>query len=106
MPEEADENNIDGIDVDRRSPGDIQLQQLKDNELDIAMEAAPSSAPTCPALAQDEQFKDRYFSTPDAAIDYGVFRTDKAAVRQREAPPGGQLRRRPDAELARSSAAR
>ena len=76
MPEDADENNIDGIDADLATPNDIATQKLKDNQLDIGDGAIIGS--DVPALAQDDQFKDRYFSTPDAAIDYGVFRTDKA----------------------------
>ena len=76
MPETADENNIDGIDADLATPNDIATQKLKDNQLDIGDGAIIGS--DVPAIAQDDQFKDRYFSTPDAAIDYGVFRTDKA----------------------------
>lgn len=76
MPEEADENNLDGIDADLAMPNDIATQKLKDNQLDIGDGAIIGS--DVPQLAQDEQYKDRYFSTPDAAIDYGVFRTDKA----------------------------
>ncbi len=76
MPETADENNIDGLDADVATPNDIATQKLKDNQLDIGDGAIIGS--DVPAIAQDAQFKDRYFSTPDAAIDYGVFRTDKA----------------------------
>ena len=76
MPETPDENNIDGIDANLATPNDIATQKLKDNQLDIGDGAVIGS--DVPAIAQDDQFKDRYFSTPDAAIDYGVFRTDKA----------------------------
>jgi peptide/nickel transport system substrate-binding protein len=76
MPEEADENNVDGVDADLATPNDIATQKLKDNQLDLGDGAIVGS--DVPAIAQDEQFKDRYFSTADAAIDYGVFRTDKA----------------------------
>ncbi len=76
MPEEADENNLDGVDADLATPNDIATQKLKDNQLDIGDGAIVGS--DVPAIAQDDQFKDRFFSTPDAAIDYGVFRTDKA----------------------------
>jgi ABC-type transport system substrate-binding protein len=76
VPEAADENNIDGIDADLAMPNDIATQKLKDSQLDIGDGAIIGS--DVPAIAQDPQFKDRYYSTPDAAIDYGVFRTDKA----------------------------
>ena len=76
MPETPDQNNIDGIDANLATPNDIATQKLKDNQLDIGDGAIIGS--DVPAIAQDDQFKDRYFSTPDAAIDYGVFRTDKA----------------------------
>jgi peptide/nickel transport system substrate-binding protein len=75
VPESPDENNIDGIDLDLATPNDIATQKLKENSLDISEDAITGS--DVPAIAQDEQYKDRYFSTPDAATDYGVFRTDK-----------------------------
>jgi peptide/nickel transport system substrate-binding protein len=76
VPEDPNEDNIDGIDADLAMPNDIATQKLKDNQLDIGDGAIVGS--DVPAIAQDPQYKDRYFSTPDAAIDYGVFRTDKA----------------------------
>src|SRR4051812_41972004 len=76
VPEDPNEDNLDGIDADLAMPNDIATQKLKDNQLDIGDGAIVGS--DVPAIAQDAQFKDRYFSTPDAAIDYGVFRTDKA----------------------------
>jgi peptide/nickel transport system substrate-binding protein len=75
VPEEANEDNVDGIDADLAMPNDIATQKLKDNQLDIGDGAIVGS--DVPAIAQDPQYKNRYFSTPDASIDYGVFRTDK-----------------------------
>jgi ABC-type transport system substrate-binding protein len=75
VPEDPNDDNIDGIDADLAMPNDIATQKLKDNQLDIGDGAIVGS--DVPAIAQDPQFKDRYFSTPDATIDYGVFRTDK-----------------------------
>jgi ABC-type transport system substrate-binding protein len=75
VPEAADENNIDGMDVDLAMPNDIATQKLKDNQLDISEGAIIGS--DVPAIAQDPQYKDRYFSTADASVVYGVFRTDK-----------------------------
>jgi ABC-type transport system substrate-binding protein len=78
VPEDAaTENNIDGIDVEIGTPGDIQLAKLKSNELDIAMDGGAPIGSDVPALAADPQYKDRYFSTPDAAVTYGLFRMDK-----------------------------
>jgi ABC-type transport system substrate-binding protein len=116
VPEAADENNIDGLDADLATPNDIATQKLKDNQLDLGDGAIIGS--DVPAIAQDPAFKDRYFSTPDAAIDYGVFRTDKApfdnpklrqAVNyavdrtQNSKIIGGALKRQPWSELLSSN---
>jgi peptide/nickel transport system substrate-binding protein len=75
VPAPADENNIDGIDADVAMPNDIATQKLKDNQLDIGDGAIVGS--DVPNIAADPAYKDRFFSTPDAATDYGVFRTDR-----------------------------
>ncbi len=56
--------------------------------------------------AGPDQFKDRYFSTPRRRDRLRRLPHGQGAVRQPEAPPGRQLRGRPDAERRRSSAAR
>jgi ABC-type transport system substrate-binding protein len=78
VPEEADENNIDGIDLEIGVPPDIQLGRLKDNTLDISYDGRAPAGADVPNVINDPQYAGRVFSTPDAAVDYGVFRTDRA----------------------------
>ena len=78
VPEEANENNIDGIELAIGVPDDIQLAQIKDNELDITWDGSAPGGSDVPAVANDSAYDGRFFSTPDAAVDYGIFRTDKA----------------------------
>jgi len=78
VPEGANENNIDGIELAIGVPDDIQLAQIKDNELDITWDGSAPLGSDVPAVANDSAYDGRFFSTPDAAVDYGVFRTDKA----------------------------
>ena len=78
VPEGANENNIDGIELAIGVPDDIQLAQIKDNELDITWDGSAPSGSDVPAVANDSAYDGRFFSTPDAAVDYGIFRTDKA----------------------------
>lgn len=78
VPEEADENNIDGIDLTIGVPSDIQLAQLKDNKLDMSFDGAAPGGSDIPAVANDPAFEGRFFSVADSAVNYGVFRTDKA----------------------------
>ena len=78
VPEVADENNIDGFELQIGVPDDIQLAKLKNNEIDITFDGSAPNGSDVPAVANDPAFKDRFFSTPDAAVDYGVFRTNKA----------------------------
>jgi ABC-type transport system substrate-binding protein len=77
VPQDPNDNNIDGIDVEIGVPGDIQLQRLKSNSLDLAMDGGAPVGSDVPAVAADPQFKDRFFSTDDAAVTYGVFRMDR-----------------------------
>ena len=77
VPEAADENNIDGIDLTIGVPGDIQLQQIKDNQLDLSFGQDAPVGSDVPAVANDAQYKDRFFSTPDATVSYGLFRADR-----------------------------
>ena len=97
MPEEADENNIDGIDADLAMPNDIATQKLKDNQLDIGDGAIIGS--DVPALAQDDAVQGPLLLDARRGDRLRRVPHRQGAVRQREAPPGGQLRRRPDAEL-------
>ena len=78
VPEKADENNIDGISAAIGVPDETQFAQLKNNELDMTFDGSAPTGSEIPATANDPQYKDRFYSTPDAAVDYAVFRTDKA----------------------------
>ncbi|MGI9116477.1 MAG: ABC transporter substrate-binding protein [Gaiellales bacterium] len=77
VPQEANENNIDGIDLQIKVPDETQFAELKNNTLDMTFDGSAPSGSEVPATANDPQFKDRFFSTPDAAVDYAVFKTDK-----------------------------
>jgi len=78
VPEAADENNVDGVTVKIGVPDETQYAQLKNNQLDITFDGSAPIGSQVPATANDPQFKERFFSTPDAAVDYLAFRTDKA----------------------------
>jgi len=78
VPQNADENNIDGIDAQIKVPDETQFAELKNNTLDMTFDGSAPSGSEVPATANDPQYKDRFFSTPDAAVDYAVFKTDKA----------------------------
>lgn len=78
VPELANENNIDGIDLAIGVTDETQLQQLKDNEIDITFDGSAPSGSDVPLILTDPAYEGRAFSTADAAVDYGVFRTDKA----------------------------
>ena len=77
VPEGANVNNIDGIDLEIGVPDDVQLGRLKDNTLDITYDGLAPTGADVPNVVNDPQFEGRVFSTPDAALDYGVFRTDQ-----------------------------
>lgn len=78
VPEAEGENNIDGIDLAIGVTDETQLQQLKDSEIDITFDGSAPIGSDVPSILNDEAYKDRAFSTADAAVDYGIFRTDKA----------------------------
>ena len=78
VPQADDENNIDGISLRIGVPSDIQYAQLKSGALDLSFDGSAPVGPQVAATAGDPRFADRLFSTPDAAIDYAVFRTDRA----------------------------
>lgn len=78
VPEGDTDNNIDGAELTIGVPPEIQLAQIKANELDLSFDSAVPSGSDVPAVANDPAYKGRFFSTPDAAVGYGVFRTDKA----------------------------
>ena len=78
VPEEANENNIDGISLAIGVPDETQLAQLKNNEIDMTFDGSAPIGSEIPATANDPAFKGRFYSTPDAAVDYAVFKTDKA----------------------------
>ena len=118
VPEDADENNIDGIQLTIGVPDDIQLAQLKDNKIDITWDASAPVGSDVPAVANDPAYKGRFFSVPDAAVSYGIFRTDKAPfsnVKLRQAVnyavnrsnivkiAGGELLRSPWSEILSSN---
>ncbi|MEZ5243702.1 MAG: ABC transporter substrate-binding protein [Acidimicrobiales bacterium] len=77
VPEGPDVNNIDGIDLEIGVPDDVQLGRLKDNTLDITYDGSAPTGADVPNVVNDPQYAGRVFSTPDAAVDYGVFRTDQ-----------------------------
>jgi ABC-type transport system substrate-binding protein len=88
VPQAANENNIDGIAVRIGVPADTQFLQLKANELDLTLDGSAPRGSQIRAVAGNPQFRDRFFSTPDAAIDYAVFRANTAPfddVRLRQA---------------------
>jgi peptide/nickel transport system substrate-binding protein len=78
VPQEANENNIDGINAAIGVPDETQFAQLKNNELDMTFDGSAPTGSEIPATANDPAYKSRFFSTPDAAVDYAVFKTDKA----------------------------
>jgi len=78
VPELENQNNIDGIEAGIGVPDETQFAQLKNNELDMTFDGSAPSGSEIPATANDPQYKDRFYSTPDAAVDYAVFRTDLA----------------------------
>jgi len=78
VPQAANENNIDGINVQIGVPAATQFQQLKANELDLTLDDSAPSGPQIRAVARNPQFNDRFFSTPDAAITYAVFKANAA----------------------------
>ena len=78
VPELENQNNIDGIEAAIGVPDETQFAQLKNNELDMTFDGSAPSGSEIPATANDPAYKDRFYSTPDAAVDYAVFRTDKA----------------------------
>ena len=78
VPEEANENNIDGIELTIGVTDESQLAKIKDNTIDITWDGSAPTGSDVPAVAADSAFDGRFFSTPDSAVDYGIFRTDKA----------------------------
>ena len=78
VPELENQNNIDGIEAAIGVPDETQFAQLKNNELDMTFDGSAPSGSEIPATANDPAYKDRFYSTPDAAVDYAVFRTDMA----------------------------
>ena len=78
VPELENQNNIDGIEAGIGVPDETQFAQLKNNELDMTFDGSAPTGSEIPATANDPQYKDRFYSTPDAAVDYAVFRTDMA----------------------------
>lgn len=78
VPQADDENNIDGISLQIGVPSGTQYAQLKSGAIDLSFDGSAPIGPQVSETATDPRFADRLFSTPDAAIDYAVFRTDRA----------------------------
>lgn len=76
MPEDKNENNLDGFDISIGLPSDVQLQDVKSGKLDISYDAPKGS--DIETVANDPVFGKRFFSDADAAIDYMVFKQDRA----------------------------
>jgi ABC-type transport system substrate-binding protein len=76
MTEDKNENNLDGFDIAIGLPSDVQLQDIKSGKLDISYDAPKGS--DIQAIADDPTFGKRFFSDPDAAVDYLVFKQDLA----------------------------
>ncbi len=74
VPEGPNQNNIDGIDVTIGTTLENQLAQIKDNALDLSLDNVPNGADV-PNVVNDSAYAGRVFSTPDAVVDYGIFRT-------------------------------
>jgi ABC-type transport system substrate-binding protein len=77
VPEEPDENNIDGIDMTIGVSEENQQANLENNEIDIAFDNAAPLGSDIPRVAQDPELSERFWSVPDARVDYLAFRTDK-----------------------------
>jgi ABC-type transport system substrate-binding protein len=77
VPEPANEDNIDGIQVTMGVPQDIQLQEIKSNQADMSLHYDVPTGADLAAVAHDPQYADRYFSNADNAVDFGLFRTDR-----------------------------
>jgi ABC-type transport system substrate-binding protein len=75
MSEDKNENNLDGFDIAIGLPADVQLQDVKSGKLDISYDAPKGS--DIQAVADDPTFGKRFYSDPDAAIDYLVFKQDR-----------------------------
>ena len=78
VPQADNENNIDGINAAIGVPDETQFAQLKNNEIDMTFDGSAPTGSEVPATANDPAYKSRFYSTPDAAVDYAVFKTDKA----------------------------
>jgi oligopeptide transport system substrate-binding protein len=76
VPEESDENNIDGIELSIGVTDESQLGQIKNNELDLSYDGGAPTGADIPAVGNDPAYEGRFFSTADASVDYGFFRAD------------------------------
>ena len=77
VPEDAAENNIDGVDIEIGVAPDIQLLRIKGNQLDLTLNDSVVVGSDVPAIANDPQYADRFFSTPTAGVYFGIFRVDR-----------------------------
>jgi ABC-type transport system substrate-binding protein len=77
VPEEPNENNIDGIDLTIGVSEDSQQANLESNEIDISFDNAAPLGSDIPRLARDPELSERFWSVPDARVDFLVLRTDK-----------------------------
>jgi peptide/nickel transport system substrate-binding protein len=78
VPQADNENNVDAIDLQIGVPDETQYAQLKNNEIDMTFDGSAPTGSEVPATANDPAYKSRFYSTPDAAVDYAVFKTDVA----------------------------
>jgi peptide/nickel transport system substrate-binding protein len=85
VPEAPEQNNLDGIELEIGVPGDIQLAKLKSNELDLSFGSNAPYGSDVPAIANDPAYAERFFSTADAAVNYGTFRTNQPPFDKPEA---------------------
>ena len=102
VPEEADENNIDGIDADLATPNDIATQKLKDNQLDIGDGAhhrlrrsrPRAGRPVQGPLLLDARRGDRLRRVPHGQ---GAVRQRRSSARRSTTPSTGRRTRRSSA---------
>ncbi len=92
VPEDPADNNVDGIDIAIGVSAETQLLEIKGNQIDLTLNNSVVEGSDVPAIANDAEYADRYFSTFTAGVYYGIFRVDR--------PPFDDVRLRQAVNLA------